>query len=659
MSRSRIAAMALVAIIAVSGTLGYFIFFNQTPEIPPPPVPVIEPHPYNNLNWWDIAWDLGEFTELLTPMGEVVARGNRHNENPNSGYTSAADYLINRLEEWGIPTQYVEPHMAVLGHQEGYGSDNRAIVFGAHLDSDQTGTGVRQNAGGVGVVTLIAKILSQFRLPIDVYYCYFSYNTVFIDEQQVNRAMWGSKEIAALLKTNNVDVIAFYNFDEVLFVDPLQPMDERLIVEHDIVSTLGYHKTRYLADLLITAMQTAGLNVISADENSLTQTDHWAFWDEGYPAVNVQSGHSIDPEFTPPDTMSSSSYDLEQASYLARAAAAVAVYLAQQGNGEDASYKVQRVFEPGETITIRPVVTVSQILTINGTKSMNGSLELRITGGGQDILEATLVSDTNFTITSDEFASVGPIAMTIRNTHSDTMDVELYLEYESDIDGNGATDAEQYSWSEPDPPLDWDQDGLSDEDETDAGTDIFVGDTDMDSVADGTEVFYGMDPLRDDTLEDIDEDGLNNIREIQLGTHPGLNDTDADAMDDLWEVVFLTDPLVDDADLDLDNDNLTNLEEYIYGADPRSSDGDYDGVPDADEVALGMNALSDDTDSDGLRDQLELIEGLDPLTPDYDLDLNPDGPDHNPKINTILVIILITVVPVTIGSIIFRRRLYK
>jgi hypothetical protein len=128
-------------------------------------------------------------------------------------------------------------------------------------------------------------------------------------------------------------------------------------------------------------------------------------------------------------------------------------------------------------------------------------------------------------------------------------------------------------------------------------------------------------------------------------------------MDDMWEVLYLTNPLLNDSLDDLDNDNLTNIEEYTYGADPRSGDGDFDGIPDAEEIALGMNALSDDTDGDGLRDQLELIEGLDPLVPDYDVDFSPDGPDHNPRINSILIILGIALVPVIIGTLYFIRKL--
>ena len=655
MSRRKLFAILIVLAVVSSGTLGWY-FLNLPTPVEEDAEPVeYEPHPYNSLNWWDIAADLGDITDLLTPLGQIVARGNRYNNDPSShaNYLDAADYLINRLESWGIPTDYVGTRDAVLGLQEGYGSDNRAIVFGAHLDSDSSGgAGVRQNAAGAAAVVVIASILSQFRLPVDMYYCFFSWNTFFIDPALKERALYGSKEIAALLVSNNVDVIATFNFDELIFVNPIQELDERLVVQHERVSEFGYHKTKYIADLLVAAMQgITGYTQISAVEDRLYQTDHFSFWEEGYPAVNVISGHTVNPDSPPQDSITSSSYDLFQAVDVARAAAAVGVYLALQGNGEDTTYKLQTTLPSGVSSVGRTVMTVPQILTVQGTKSVNGTLSITMSGGTIE------VSEVNFTLTSETTVPIGPVQLLVLNTGNESVDFELYLHYQSDTDGNGVRDSEQYSWPDPDPPLDWDKDGLSDVGETLAGTDMFVVDTDGDTIGDWIEVRYGLDPIRDDTAEDNDEDGLSNIREIQLGTHPGLNDTDSDGMDDFWEVLFHTDPLVNDSMLDPDNDTLTNIDEYNFGADPLSADGDHDGVPDAEEVDRGMNPLSGDTDQDGLRDALELLEGLDPLTPDYDFDLSPDGPDHNPRINAIVVILAITLIPVAIGTLYFSRKI--
>ena len=58
---------------------------------------------------------------------------------------------------------------------------------------------------------------------------------------------------------------------------------------------------------------------------------------------------------------------------------------------------------------------------------------------------------------------------------------------------------------------DLDGDGLNNLDEQTAGTDLAVGDTDLDGLSDGAEVnTYGSDP----TLADTDEDGLSDGEEV-------------------------------------------------------------------------------------------------------------------------------------------------
>jgi hypothetical protein len=658
---SRKAKAALLVIVVVSTIfVGSFLLDRLLPtDEDGGSETQIEPHPYNTLNWWDVAKEIAETGNMLTPFGRIVGFGNRHLENTNTGYYDAADYLIDLLGGWGLEAQYFGAHDSVLSRQEGYGNDTRAIVFGAHLDSNENGVGVNQNAGGCAVVTMIADILRNYRLPVDIYYCYFSYNTVFMDDQKRVRAMYGSKEIAQHFVDEDIDVMAFYNFDELLFYDENQDETESLVAEHHSPVSRGYHQTQYLAELMQVFLTNSGHDFMSIDDEINTQTDHWAFWDRGLPAVNIKSGHRVDPEFPPDDSLYSEDYNRDHAFELGKAAAALAVYLASSGNGEKISFKLEKPIKTGKSSQIRTVISSRQTIQLTSISNSTEPVSLRIQGGNGTVLPTTEFANGNITLNTEEETDLGPLTVTISNIGNATIYLETYVFYHNDHDGNGILDAEQYTWSEPDPPLDWDKDGLSDKNEEVYGTDIFVHDTDKDGMSDGFEVIYDLNPLLDDSEDDLDEDGLDNIREKQLGTAANNNDTDADGMPDGWEVLYLTDPLVDDSLEDFDGDNLTNLEEYQYGADPYLSDSDFDGVGDAEEVERGMNPLSADTDSDGLRDHLELIEGLDPLTPDYDIDLTPDGPDHNPKINGLLMILALAAVPVLFGSIFFYRRLYK
>ena len=77
---------------------------------------------------------------------------------------------------------------------------------------------------------------------------------------------------------------------------------------------------------------------------------------------------------------------------------------------------------------------------------------------------------------------------------------------------------------EEEEPVDTDEDGLSDEEEGELGTDPNDPDTDGDGVNDYDEVLWEIDPLNPDT----DGDGLNDTEGSVYGTEPTLYDTDGD-----------------------------------------------------------------------------------------------------------------------------------
>ena len=656
MDRRRALSLALVAVVVSVAVTGVWLWFplpgNQTPES----TPEIVLDPFNKLDWWDIAWQLGMGIDFLHCYQTIANCGPRFDG--TAGYELAAKWIIDQLKVWGVNASFFGAHRSVLGYQKGYGNDSRALVLGAHLDSAESGMGVDQNAGGCGVVMMIARILSQFRLPVDIYYCFFAGNMEFIDPNHWIRALYGSKEILQYLVAQGAEVIAFYNYDELLYHNPVQEDYRCLLAEHESESLQGYQTTKYLADLLISFMRRSGPDIMLASRGTYTQTDHLSFLAAGFPSVNIKSGHTYDPEMPPSDRLGESSYDTTQAILVARASASAAVYLAMRGNGEISRQRMEQSVSPFANATLGAVMTVPQKVELRGSTSKGSSLAVTITNGTSILLPMTQLPVGNFSMESDYVCPLGILTVTVLNQANKTSDVTLYLEYASDTDGNGILDSVQYSWPPPDPPLDWDRDGLSDKDEIGNSTDVFRPDTDNDDMGDAIEVRYGLDPLRDDSREDPDGDGLSNIREIGLGTNPTNSDTDTDGMPDNWEVEWGLNALIDDSALDSDNDTLANIQEYQHGSDPLSPDGDHDGVPDTVEVERGMNPLSSDSDNDLLRDQLELLERLDPLFPDCDYDLLVDGNDSNPHINNVSVIALLVLLPFALGSILIERRVH-
>lgn len=161
---------------------------------------------------------------------------------------------------------------------------------------------------------------------------------------------------------------------------------------------------------------------------------------------------------------------------------------------------------------------------------------------------------------------------------------------------------------------DTDLDGLDDYYEFYSDTNPLLSDTDNDGLSDGDEVLtYFTDP----TVYDTDDDGLTDGAEVLThGTDPLNRDTDRDTMDDLYEVNNGLDPLWDDSNEDLDEDRLTNIREFRLHTDPQDPDTDNDGLKDGAEVLTHKtDPLNPDTDDDGVSDGIEVQWWSDPLDP--------------------------------------------
>lgn len=80
---------------------------------------------------------------------------------------------------------------------------------------------------------------------------------------------------------------------------------------------------------------------------------------------------------------------------------------------------------------------------------------------------------------------------------------------------------------------------------------------------------YDGDGEPDFSDTDDDNDGLSDDTETQIGSDPLNNDTDGDGMPDGWEFDHGLSPLDEkDRDEDMDKDGFTNYEEYLNSTDP-------------------------------------------------------------------------------------------
>jgi hypothetical protein len=120
------------------------------------------------------------------------------------------------------------------------------------------------------------------------------------------------------------------------------------------------------------------------------------------------------------------------------------------------------------------------------------------------------------------------------------------------------------------------------------------------------------DGIGDKEDPDIDNDGLTNDEELQKGTNPASPDTDSDEVNDKIDAFPLdktewhdsnNNGIGDNKDPDADGDGIPNEDEIkIYGTSPFSADSDNDGLDDSQEIHLGASPNSPDTDNDGVKD---------------------------------------------------------
>jgi len=129
---------------------------------------------------------------------------------------------------------------------------------------------------------------------------------------------------------------------------------------------------------------------------------------------------------------------------------------------------------------------------------------------------------------------------------------------------------------------DSDGDGIGDDEEMRNGTDPLKLDTDADGYQDFIEVqrmSSGFEPLLNyrpeepcNDQQDSDGDGLRYCEESLYDTDDKLVDTDADGFPDGMEIRLGMDPLRNDSIEDLDSDGQRNADELLYHSHPGRSD---------------------------------------------------------------------------------------
>ncbi len=159
--------------------------------------------------------------------------------------------------------------------------------------------------------------------------------------------------------------------------------------------------------------------------------------------------------------------------------------------------------------------------------------------------------------------------------------------------------------------IDTDDDGLTDAEEEELGTDPNNLDTDGDLLYDGGELVYRTGVLDPDS----DGDGLPDGNEVYIiRTNPAVADTDGDGVSDGNEVANGTNPLIAPApDPEPAEEPAPEVEPTEVPAPTGNVDSDGDGLTDAQEATFGTDPGNGDSDGDTVNDSNEVAAGTDPL----------------------------------------------
>ena len=219
------------------------------------------------------------------------------------------------------------------------------------------------------------------------------------------------------------------------------------------------------------------------------------------------------------------------------------------------------------------------------------------------------------------------------------VDIYDYTSNKVDSDKDGVVDALDVFPIDPTETVDTDGDGIGNN---------LDSDDDNDGLSDNSEhggvdnLGSGTDPLDPDTDGDscndlVDSKPLNHSGDFDLDKqHDDCDpDDDNDGVPDLSDAFPLDitewtdtdgDRIGDNSDPDIDNDTFLNAVD-AFPLDPTE-------WLDTDHAGLGDNADTDD-DGDGVPDQIEILNGTDPLNPDTDGDGAKDTDISLPSIGVL------------------------
>jgi hypothetical protein len=452
--------------------------------------------------------------------------------------------------------------------------EHPVFVVSAHLDSAEGSPGANDDGSGVALVLELARVMSQYEWPLDIYFVAFNAAV----PPPFGMPFQGSNELAQIWEDDGIEILALFNVDSILYPYRWAESDERILLAY--ADEAPYQTSQYWAELAKMVGNLYGFDVIRPIASSTfplwSQSDHIKFYQNGYESVvcAYESGYFV-------DTVSGTSSDVYTESGfnypLGRVAAGIiGVSLAfsmSRAYGEKTRHFLDGTIYPQTNRTFPIAITAPTQLNVTSRWWGGGAAFTLFNPSSTEVdsLTSTNASAWEFSsVLSTTIAQPGLYQLEIRNIEDVYIGYEVVIEYDTDVDANGVLDRNEYWLDSALFHTDTDLDLLNDAMEIIIGTEVDDHDSDSDTMSDGWEHEYGFDPTDpDDASDDSDMDGVINSDEFLHGLNPLSSDTDLDLIPDLFELENGLDPLVNDADLDLDEDGRSNLVEFMEGTNPQ------------------------------------------------------------------------------------------
>lgn len=501
----------------------------------------------------------------------------------------ARNYIIdqmNLLSKGRMEIQVLGKHLNVLGKLPGYLPGNHtAFAIVGHYDTWYSSIGVNEGGAGIGAILALIGPLSAYNWPLDIYF-------VASNARYAQWGPFGAAEVANWFYSQGIDFLMVYTVEALLVQDYNVPQNERLQMVYLDAGPSNYYIGQYWADLTESMSKNLGGSRIKAISSN--DFPYWNFryleatyyQDRGYfqSTIAIESGFADDAAIrTPWDTYDNELYSYYLGKEMTAAIGASIAFTMSREYGSPIHHDIK--FELGVDRSKSYYFPISSATLINvssrwfeGTSSFSLENPSGVRIAYQSYNKTSAWQSTD--IFSVPVSQKGIYRLTVTNTAQNSVGYDFHYSYDSDIDGNGVPDSQEYWLDASLFHQDSDSDTISDAYEIILGTNKDSADTDQDLMPDQYEIANGFDPTNPaDALQDADGDSLTNLEEYELGTNPLSTDTDSDQLPDAWEVKYGLNPLVDDANGDPDNDKISNLEEYLDGTNPLVANREVAPIP--------------------------------------------------------------------------------